>query len=126
MMHWENKHNPIVHKSKAFAIRIIETYRNLTENKREFVLSRQLLRSGTSIGANVREAMRGQSSPDFYAKLTISLKEADETAYWLELLSESGYLDRDEFNSIYKDCDEIIRILVSITKHRNQDDQKQI
>lgn len=125
MMHWENKHNPIVHKSKAFAIRIIETYRNLTENKREFVLSRQLLRSGTSIGANVREAMRGQSSPDFYAKLTISLKEADETAYWLELLSESGYLDRDEFNSIYKDCDEIIRILVSITKHRNQDDQKQ-
>ena len=125
MMHWENKHNPIVHKSKAFAIRIIETYRNLTENKREFVLSRQLLRSGTSIGANVREAMRGQSSPDFYAKLTISLKEADETAYWLELLSESGYLDQDEFNSIYKDCDEIIRILVSITKHRNQDDQKQ-
>lgn len=125
MMHWENKHNPIVHKSKAFAIRIIETYRNLTENKREFILSRQLLRSGTSIGANVREAMRGQSSPDFYAKLTISLKEADETAYWLELLSESGYLDQDEFNSIYRDCDEIIRILVSITKHRNQDDQKQ-
>ena len=124
MMHWENKHNPIVHKSKTFAIRIIETYRNLTENKREFVLSRQLLRSGTSIGANVREAMRGQSSPDFYAKLTISLKEADETAYWLELLSESGYLDQDEFNSIYRDCDEIIRILVSITKHRNQDDQK--
>ena len=124
MIYWEKKYNPVVHKSKAFAIRIIRLYKYLTENKIEFVLSKQLLRSGTSIGANIREAHRGYSDSDFYAKLTISLKEADETAYWLELLKETDYLDQDEFESIYQDCDEIIRLLVSILKHRNQDDRK--
>jgi len=108
--------NAILDKSKAFALRIIRLYRYLVREKREFVLSRQLLQSGTSIGANTREAMRGQSKPDFYSKLNIALKEADESAYWLELLFESGYLTARQFASINNDCCEIISILVSITK----------
>ena len=103
-------------KSKAFALRIIKLYQFLTEIKHEFVISKQLLQSGTSIGANAREAERGQSKADFYAKFNIALKEADETAYWLELLHESNYLDETLFKSIYADCDELIRLLVSITK----------
>ena len=110
------KDNVIVSKSKAFALRIIKLYQYLTEEKREFVLSKQLLRSGTSIGANIREGVRGQSKPDFYHKLNISLKEAEETAYWLELLHESDYIDGKQFESIYADCKEVIAILVSITK----------
>ena len=120
MIHWEKKDNPIVSKSKQFAIRIIDLYKYLTAEKHEYVMSRQILRSGTSVGANIREALRGQSGADFYAKLTIALKEADETAYWLELLKETDFLSEDEFRSIYKECDEIIRLLVSITKHKNQ------
>ena len=103
-------------KSKAFALRIIRLYNFLCERKNEFVMSKQLLRSGTSIGANAREAERGQSKADFYAKFNIALKEADETAYWLELLHESNYLDETQFKSIYADCEELIRLLVSITK----------
>ena len=79
-------------------------------------LLKQFLKSGTSIGANVKEAIRGQSKPDFYAKLNIALKEASETEYWLELLYESEYITKEQFNSIYADCQEIIKILVSITK----------
>jgi four helix bundle protein len=112
--------NPILDKSKAFALRVIRLYKYLCESKREYVLSKQLLRSGTSIGANVREAQRGQSKPDFYSKLNIALKEADESAYWLELLHESEYLTEDEFSSIYKDCNEIIALLVSITKKQKE------
>ena len=112
--------NPVVEKSKAFALRIIGMYRYLREEKHEFVLSKQILRSGTSIGANIRESQRGQSKPDFYAKMNISLKEADETAYWLELLHESGYVTEDEFQSIYADNEEIIRLLVSITKKQKE------
>ena len=103
-------------KSKAFALRIIKLYQFLTETKHEFVMSKQMLRSGTSIGANAREAERGQSKADFYAKFNIALKEADETAYWLELLHESNYLDKTQFKSIYADCEELIRLLVAITK----------
>lgn len=108
--------NITAEKSKKFALRIIGLYKYLTETKKEFVLSKQVLRSGTSIGANSREAERGQSKADFYAKFNIALKEADETAYWLELLHESGYIDETAFDSIYADCDELIRLLVSITK----------
>jgi four helix bundle protein len=111
------KDNLIVDKSKVFALRVIELYKFLTSEKKEFVLSKQLLRSGTSIGANARESIRAQSTADFYAKLTISLKEAEETAYWLELLNESGYIDNDMFKSLYSDCDELIRILVKILKN---------
>ncbi len=106
----------VVEKSKAFALKVIKLYQSLCQEKREFVLSKQLLRSGTSIGANVREAKRGQSKPDFYAKMNIALKEAEESAYWLELLHESGYLDKSAYDSIYSDCCELIRILVSILK----------
>ena len=114
--------NLIVDKSKAFALRIIRLYRHLCEEKHEYVLSKQALRSGTSIGANVREAIRGQSRADFYAKLNISLKEAAETEYWLELLHESGYITDDSFQSIHADCVELIKILVSITKTQRRPD----
>ena len=110
------KENVIAEKSKAFALRIIKLYRYLCEDKKEYILSKQLLRSGTSIGANVKEAIKGQSKPDFYAKMNISLKEASETEYWLELLHESDYIDDNGFESIYSDCQEIVKILVSITK----------
>ena len=110
------KENAIADKSKHFALRIIKMYQYLCSEKKEFVLSKQVLRSGTSIGANVREGIRGQSRADFYSKLNIALKEADETQYWLELLHESGYLQEELFKSIYQDCDELFRILVSITK----------
>ena len=110
--------NVIVCKSKAFAIRIVRAYKYLTQEKNEFVMSKQLLRSGTSIGANVTEAVRGQSKADFYSKLNISLKEASETEYWLEILYETEYIDEKLFNSIYADCQEIIKILVAITKNQ--------
>ncbi len=110
------KENIIVDKSKTFAFRTIKLYQYLCAEKQEYVLSKQLLRSGTSIGANIREAKRGQSKPDFYSKMNIALKEADESAYWLELLQESGYLEKPAFESIYADCNEIIKILVPILK----------
>ena len=110
------KENVIVEKSKSFALRIIRLYRYLCSEKNEYILSKQLLRSGTSIGANVKEAIRGQSKADFYAKMNISLKEARETEYWLELLHESGYPEEKPFFSIYEDCQELIKILVTITK----------
>ena len=110
------KENVIVDKSKAFALRIIRMYQYLCSEKKEFVLSKQVLRSGTSIGANVKEAVRGQSKADFYAKMNIALKECSETEYWLELLHESDYVDDESFDSIYKDCKEILKLLMSITK----------
>lgn len=105
--------NIIVDKSKKFAVRIVKLYKYLTEESHEYVLSKQLLRSGTSVGANVREATRAQSKQDFYHKLNIALKEADESAYWIELLS---FITKAQFESIYKDCDEVVSLLVSITK----------
>ncbi|NLX01416.1 MAG: four helix bundle protein [Syntrophomonadaceae bacterium] len=108
--------NVIVEKSKAFALRMIKLYNFLSDEKHEYIMSKQLLRSGTSIGANVKEAIRGQSKADFYAKLNISLKEASETEYWLELLHESGYINKTAFESVYADCQEIIKLLVAITK----------
>ena len=112
------ENNIVVDKSKRFALRIIRLCRYLCDDKKEYVLSKQLLRSGTSIGANIKEAIRAQSKPDFYAKMNISLKEASETEYWLELLHESSYIDEQGFTSIYSDCQELIRILVSITKQQ--------
>ena len=110
------KDNLIADKSKQFAIRIIHLYQHLNENNREFVLSKQLLRSGTSIGANVREAIQAQSRKDFISKMQIALKEASETEYWLELLHETGYLSDKEFESISADCSSINKILISIVK----------
>jgi four helix bundle protein len=114
------KENVILSKSKAFALKIIKMYQCLCHDKKEFTLSRQILRSGTSIGANVREAIYAQSRADFYAKLHISLKEASQTEYWLELLHESGYVDDGLFDSIYADCKELLRILISITKNQKR------
>ncbi len=108
--------NLILDKSKSFAIRIINLYKYLCAEKHEYVLSKQILRSGTSIGANVKEAVQGASKRDFVAKLIISLKEASETEYWLELLYETDYLTQKEFDGIYKDCKEIIKLLTSIIK----------
>lgn len=108
--------NAVLVNSKAFAIRIINLYKHLRDGKRENVLSKQLLRSGTSIGANCREASRAQSKADFIAKMNIALKEADETCYWLELLHETDYISSCEFDSIYSDADGLVRLLVSIIK----------
>ena len=94
------KSNPIEDKSFAFALRCVRLYNHLTENKREYVISKQFLRSGTSIGANVAEAERGQSKADFVAKMSIALKEANETDYWIRLLYASDYLNQAEFESI--------------------------
>lgn len=113
--------NIIVDKSKNFALRIIKLYKYMTTQQKEFVLSKQILRSGTSIGANVREAVRGQSQADFYAKLSIALKEAEETLYWLELLHESEYIETSHFNDIYSDCKEITKILMAITKNQKKE-----
>lgn len=112
--------NIIVEKSKAFALRIIKLYKYLDTNHRIGVISKQILKSGTSIGANVKEAIRAQSKPDFYAKLNISLKEASETEYWLELLYESEYITKEQFESIHSDCQEILKILTAITKTQSK------
>ena len=108
--------NIILVKSKSFAVRIINFYKFLCESKKEYIISKQLLRSGTSIGANCREASRAQTKADFIAKMNISLKEADETCYWLELLKETDYINEKEFNSIYGDAEELVKLLVSIIK----------
>ena len=108
--------NLIVEKSKMFALRIIKLYKYLCSEKNENILSKQIMRSGTSIGANVREATRAQSKADFNAKISIALKEAEETAYWLELLFESDFLEKEAYDSIYTDCSEICKILMSISK----------
>lgn len=110
------KDNPLSDKSFSFAVRIVKLYKYLCDNKKEFVLSKQLLRSGTSIGANVSESQDAQSSNDFISKLSISLKEARESKYWIELLKETDYLTILETNSILSDLDEIIKLLVSIIK----------
>ena len=108
--------NLILVKSKAFALKIIRLYKYLCEEKKEFVLSKQVLRSGTSIGANAKEASMAQSKKDFEAKLSIALKESGETEYWLELLHDSDYIGNASFESIYADNKELIRILTSILK----------
>ena len=103
-------------KTKRFAVRIIRFVSYLRDEKREFVMSKQILRSATSVGANVRESWNAQSRSDFQHKLSIALKEADETAYWLELLVESEIIDRKQFDSLYSDLDEIIAMLTASVK----------
>ncbi len=101
-------------KSYAFALEVIKVYKYLINEKKEFELSKQLLRSGTSIGANINEAVSGQSKRDFVHKLSIALKEARETLYWLKLLTDSGYIELKDFGTLSGSCGEIIRILSSI------------
>jgi len=108
-------------KSRDYAIRIIGCYKYLTEQKKETIMSKQLLRSGTSIGANTRESKNAQSRMDFLNKLNIALKEADETEYWLDLLHETNYLDDLAYNSLNSDCAEIIKMLTVIIKRLKED-----
>lgn len=117
----ENKNDNIRDLSYDFAIRIIRLYQILVKDKKEYNLAKQLLRSGTSIGANVREAQNAESAADFVHKLAISLKEANETEYWLCLLRDTDFLTEKEFNSIHDDIVSIIKMLTAIikTKKRN-------
>ena len=103
-------------KSFDFSIRIIKLYKYLTEEKKEYILSKQVLRSGTSIGANIKEALYGQSTKDYIHKMNIALKEAGETEYWLELLIETDYISRKHGEDLLEDSVELIKILVSIVK----------
>lgn len=103
-------------KAYAFALKMIGVYTYLTQEQREFVLSKQALRSGTAIGALTREAEHAQSKVDFIHKMNIALKEANETGYWLSLLKDSRYLDEQTCTPIYRDCEELIRLLVRIVK----------
>lgn len=108
--------NLIQAKSYAFAVRIVRLYRHLVSSKKEFIFSKQVLRCGTSIGANVEEAIGGQSRADFLSKLSIAYKEARETSYWLRLPKDTDYLSQSEFESIHADAEEICRIIASIQK----------
>jgi len=110
------KHSIVGAKSYAFAVRMVRLYQYLANKKQEYVLSRQILRSGTAIGANVEEALGGHSRADFLAKLTIAYKEARETCYWLRLLRDTKYLSAKEYNSIAPDAEELCRLLGSIQK----------
>lgn len=103
-------------KTVNFAVRIVNFYKYLCEEKKEFVMSKQILRCGTSIGANVRESKNAQTDPDYLTKMNIALKEADETQYWLEVLLQSKYICESEYNSLNEDLKEIIAILVSTVK----------
>ena len=104
----------IVTKSYAFAIRTVKLFEYLKKEKQEYVLAKQVLRSGTSIGANIEEAVAGQSAVDFIHKLSVARKEARETSYWLRLLHDTGYIAEPQFHSIHADCEEVIKILNSI------------
>lgn len=117
--------NVILEKSKAFAVRIVRMYVWLKDVKREYVLSKQCLRSGTSIGANVHEGIMARSKAEFVAKLQISLKEANETKYWLEILHETDFLTEEMYNSIHPECIELIKLLTSIIKTSRENLQKQ-
>ena len=110
------KDNVVQIKSYVFAVNVVKTYKQLCDKKKEFVLSKQLLRSGTSIGANIEEAIGGQSDKDFYAKLTIAYKEARETHYWIRLLTDTKYLSKEESQSLLSNLDELLKIIGSIQK----------
>ena len=109
--------------TKQFALRIIKMYRYLQEDKKEYVLSKQVLRSGTSIGANVRESIYAQSRADFVSKLSIALKESSETEYWIELLHESGFVDDKTFDSIFDDNSKISATLINIIKKTKESEK---
>ena len=108
--------NVVQNKSYDFALRIVKVYKYLSQEKKEFVLSKQLLRSGTSIGANIEEAIGGQSKADFFAKLTIAYKETRESKYWIRLLRDSDYLTVEQSDDLLKDVEELLKIIGSIQK----------
>lgn len=108
--------NIVKNKSFAFAVRVVKLYRYMIAYKKEFVLSKQLLRSGTAVGAMIREAEHSESKPDFIHKMAIAQKEINESIYWLELLKETDYLTEGQFDSIYNDAVELIKLITSIIK----------
>ncbi|MDQ5929049.1 MAG: hypothetical protein QG594_827 [Bacteroidota bacterium] len=108
------KENIVQQKSFLFAVRIINLYKHLSTNKKEFVLSKQILRSGTSIGANIEESIGARSDKEFLFKLEISYKEARETIYWLKLLKETDYISVEQFESVFVEAEEICKILAKI------------
>ncbi|MDR0733369.1 MAG: four helix bundle protein [Dysgonamonadaceae bacterium] len=108
------KYNILQEKSFKFAVRMVNLYKHLCEIKKEYVLSKQILRSGTSIGANIEEGIGGQSDKDFFAKLNISYKEMRETIYWLKLLKETEYITKEQYTSLFADADELGKILGKI------------
>ncbi|HMU06197.1 MAG TPA: four helix bundle protein [Saprospiraceae bacterium] len=110
------RENIIQQKSYDFAVRIIKAYKYMIENKSEYVLSKQLVRSGTSIGANVEEAIGGQSTKDFYAKMTISYKEARECRFWIRLMTDTDYLTKEQGQSLINDLEEVLKIITAIQK----------
>ena len=110
------KENVVKNKSFAFAVRVVKLYQYLCAEKKEFVLSKQLLRSGTSVGAMVREAEHAETKNDFKHKMGIAQKEINETIYWLELLKETDYLTQEQFESINTDAVEIIKLITAILK----------
>ena len=117
------KENVIVQKSFAFSVRIFNLHKYLSQQKQEYMISKQIYKSGTSIGANIAEAQRAQSTADFVSKMKIALKEANETQYWLQLLHETKYITDKEFQSIHDDLLEILKILTAICKHYPQNNQ---
>ena len=110
------RENTARYKSKKFAVRVVNMYKYLCEEKKEFILSKQVLRSGTSIGANLAEAECAMSKKDFLSKVYIALKECAETLYWLDLLYETNYIDQPQYDSLYRDCEELKKMLMSTTK----------
>ena len=112
--------NIIATKSYAFAVRCVNLYKYLCEVKNDYTIGRQLMRSGTSIGANVKEATRGVSKADFTAKMSISLKEASESEFWIELLRDTGYITEQQADSMLQDCQELLKLLMSIIKTSKQ------
>ncbi len=110
------KKNVVREKSYKFALRIIKLCKYLKVEKKEFVLSNQIIKSGTSIGANIEEAIGGHTKKDFLNKLTIAYKEARETDYWIRLLNDSGFISNTQFTSLINDCEEILKLLGSIQK----------
>ena len=108
--------NTVKYKSKKFAVRIINLYKYLCDEKKEFILSKQVLRSGTSIGANIAESETAMSQKDFLAKIYIALKECNETLYWLDLLYETDYITDNQFQSLKSDCEEMRRMMSATTK----------
>lgn len=108
--------NVVADKSLDFAIKEIKLYQQISKNKNEYVLSKQLLRSGTAIGALIREAEHAQSKKDFLNKMNVSLKEANETLYWIILLEKTDYITTEEYNSIFQDAQELVRMLAAIVK----------
>lgn len=110
------KENIVYEKAFKFAIRVVNLYKYLINEKNEYILSKQILRSGTSIGANIKEGIEGQSTRDFLSKMSIALKEASETEYWLELLIETNYIEKESFKDILDNCKEINKILTAIIR----------